>query len=193
MLSQPVSGFSSFTATIAVSGTAQPGSDVQLFVNAKATGPVIVAGSDGHFTTSVTLTTGSNQIQATATDQYGTGPASAVVLVTLDQTIPSSPGSLTATAQAAGKVRLGWTRSTDPNAVGYDLYRSATAFDSIAEATNVNTSMLIVTSFDDMPPQDGSWVYRVVTVNAAGTSSTPSNLAQVVSDSTAPRALSIVY
>ena len=108
VLSQPVSGFSSFTATIAVSGTAQPESDVQLFVNAKSAGPVIVAGSDGHFATSVTLTTGSNQIQATATDQYGTSPASAVVLVTLDQTIPSSPGSLTATAQAAGKEGYVW-------------------------------------------------------------------------------------
>lgn len=193
VLSQPVSGSSTHIATVAVSGTAQPGSDVQLFVNAQPAGPVIVAGSDGHFAASVTLVTGSNQIQATATDQYGTGPASAVVLVTLDQTIPSSPGTLTASAQAAGKVRLAWTRSTDPNAVGYDLYRSLAAFDSITEATKVNASILTVTGFDDVPPQDGIWTYRVVAVNAIGAPSTPSNLAQAVSDSTAPRALSIVY
>lgn len=193
VLTQPLSGFGTHTATAAVSGTAQPGSHVQLFVNAQPAGPVIVAGNDGSFAASVTLVTGSNQIQATATDQYGTGPASAVVLVTLDQTIPSSPGTLAATAQAAGKVRLAWARSTDPNAVGYDLYRSPAAFDSITEATRVNISTLTGTGFDDVPPQDGTWAYRVVAVNAIGTPSIPSNLAQALSDSTAPRALSIIY
>jgi fibronectin type 3 domain-containing protein len=193
LLLQPVNGSSSRSATIEVSGTAQPGNNVQVFVNAQPSEPAIVVGGDGRFSTTVTLAEGSNQIQATATDQYGTSPASAVVLVTLDLTIPASPGSLSATAQAAGKVRLTWSRSTDPNTVGYDLYRSSTVFDAIAEATKVNAGALTATAFDDLPSQDGSWAYRVVAVNAAGTSSNPSNLAQAVSDSTAPRALSVVY
>ena len=193
VLSQPASGSSSRSATVAVSGTAQPGSSVQLFVNTQTAGPAITAGFDGYFSTSVTLTNGSNQIQATATDQYGTGPASIALQVTLDTTIPSSPGNLSASAQAAGKIHLVWTRSIDPNAVGYDLYRSSTVFDSIDAATRVNTSPLTGTGFDDVPAQDGTWAYRVVAVNNAGTPSLPSNLAQVVSDSTAPRALSIAY
>lgn len=193
VLTQPVSGSSSRTETIEVAGTAQPGSDVQLFVDAQPAGPRVAAGGDGRFAAPVTLAAGSNQIQATATDQYGTGPASTVVLVTLDQTIPASPSNLTATAQATGKVRLAWSRSTDPDAVGYDLYRASTSFDSIGDAFKLNSGLLTVAGFDDVPPRDGTWVYRVVAVNAAGTPSAPSNQAQAVSDSTAPRALAIVY
>ncbi|MFI3221707.1 MAG: Ig-like domain-containing protein [Methylococcaceae bacterium] len=193
ILSQPANGSSSRVATITVAGSAEPGSDVQVFVNAQSAGPHVATGLDGNFTTSITLANGSNQIQATATDQYGTGAASTAILVTLDATIPSSPGSLTATAQAAGKVRLLWTRSSDPNAVGYDLYRASAVFDSIDTATKLNASPLTTIGFDDLPSQDGLWAYRVVSINNAGTPSIPSNLAQAVSDSTAPHALSVAY
>lgn len=192
-LSQPANGLVTRTASIAVIGTAQANSTVQLFINSQPVGSTLTAGSDGRFSGTVTMTSGSNKIQATATDSYGTGPASNPITVTLDLTVPASPSNLTATAQAAGKVRLTWNPANDPNAIGYDLYRSATAFSAIEQASKINSSPLTATSYDDLPLHDGVWNYRVVAVNAVGTDSIPSNAVQAVSDSTAPRVLSIAY
>ena len=63
----------------------------------------------------------------------------------------------------------------------------------MGEATRVNGSTVSANSYDDMPPADGPWTYRVVAVNAAATASLPTNAATVTVDSTAPQALSIVY
>ncbi|AIY41391.1 Fibronectin type III domain protein [Collimonas arenae] len=189
----PASGTTTRTAALALNGSAQAGSNIQVLVNGKAAGAVVVSGTDGRFVSNVTLNPGANQIQATASDQYGSSALSAVLLVTLDTNVPSSPGNLGATAQAQGKVKLVWSRSSDVNVTGYDVYRATTAFNGIAEAVKINSSALSINSYDDLPPQDGAWYYRVVAVNSAGTPSLPSNQVQIVSDSIAPKALSIVY
>ena len=193
VLSQPANGLLTRNATVSVVGTALANSTVQLFINSQPVGSTITTGGDGRFAGAVTLASGSNRIQATATDPYGTGPASPAITVTLDLTVPASPGNLTATAQAAGKIRLAWSPANDPNAIGYDLYRSGTAFSAIGQAGKINSSPLTATGYDDVPLHDGVWNYRVVAVNAVGTDSVPSNAVQAMSDSTAPRVLSIAY
>lgn len=193
VLSQPANGTSVRTATVTVAGTAKANSQVQMINNGESAGGLIIAGADGRFSAAVTLAKGNNQIQATATDQYGTSLASNLLTVTLDDSIPTSPSNLTATAQAAGKVRLAWIGSTDASTAGYDLYRASSAFSSISGAAKINANLLGATAFDDLPPQDGSWFYRVVAVNKVGTPSEPSNLAQAVADNTLPLALSINY
>lgn len=193
VLSQPANSLTTRTASLAVSGSAQPRSSVQLLVNGQPAGSVLTADSNGRFAGSVTLTPGANPIQATATDIYGTSAASSAILVTLDTTVPASPSNLTATPQTAGKVRLTWTGSNDQNAIGHHIYRAPNAFATINEAVKVNSSPLTINTFDDLPPQDATWTYRVVAVNAAGTPSLPTNAAQARSDSTAPRALSVTY
>ena len=193
VLSQPANGLVTRTATVSVVGTAQANSTVQLLINSHLVGSTIMAGSDGRFSGTVTMTSGSNRIQATATDSYGTGPVSTAITVTLDLTVPASPSNLTATAQASGKIRLTWNPANDPNAIGYDIYRSGTAFADIDLASRANASPLTATSYDDLPLHDGVWNYRVVAVNAVGTDSVPSNAVQAVSDSAAPRVLSIAY
>ncbi len=193
VLTQPATGSTVGNASLAIAGTAQAGSNVQLVLNGQAVGTAITIGLDGRFSTTASLTQGSNQVQATASDNYGTGPASNPVQVTLDDSIPARPGNLVATAQAGGKVRLSWGVSTDQKATGYDLYRSGSAFENISVATKANASVLKTNAFDDLPAQDGAWSYRVVAVNAVGTPSLPSNLAQAVSDNTLPRATRISY
>ncbi len=193
VLNQPASGLVTRATSVTVSGSAQPNSTVQLLINSQAAGVTLTAGNDGLFSGMVSLTKGNNRIQATATDPYGTGPASNAVTVTVDLSIPASPGNLTATAQAAGKIRLTWAASNDPNAIGYDLYRAGAAFADLAQASKVNPSPLTGISFDDLPPHDGVWNYRVVSVNAVGTSSDPSNAVSAISDSSLPHAVSILY
>jgi large repetitive protein len=193
VLTQPQNGLTTRTAIQTVTGTALAGSRVQMLLNGQAVGGVLLAGADGRFSGSVTLAAGSNRLQAVASDDYGTGAVSTAIQINLDTSVPVSPSGLTAVAQAAGKVRLAWTRSTDPNAVGYDIYRSQSNFTAITEATKLTALAIAANTFDDLPPQDGSWVYRVVAVNASGTPSVPTNAAQAISDATPPKALSIVY
>ncbi|WP_255989553.1 Ig-like domain-containing protein [Chitinolyticbacter albus] len=191
--SSPAAGTVTRNATLQVVGLAPAASTVQTLINGQAAGGTVVAGNDGKFSTTVTLSPGANQIQATATDQWGTSALSAALSVTLDITVPASPSNLVATAQASGKVRLSWTKSTDSNTTGYDLYRAAVPFAATAEATKLNHSPLAVTVYDDLPSQDSAWYYRVVAVNSVGTPSVPTEQAQVVSDGTAPHAISLVF
>lgn len=193
VLTSPSNGTTTRTAAMPVTGTAAANATVQLIQNGQAAGGALTAGGDGRFSGSVTLTPGSNRLQATATDAWGTSALSAVTLVTLDVTVPANPTNLVAASQPQGKVRLTWTKSTDANVVGYDVYRAANGFSGIGEAVKVNSSPVTVAVFDDLPTVDGVWFYRVVSVNAAGTTSEPSNQVQATSDNTLPRATSIVY
>ena len=192
-IAQPVTGFVTRNASLPVSGSAKALSSVQIVRNGQPAGVAVQATNDGRFSATVELVPGQNQIQATATDAYGSSPLSAAVLVNLDVTVPASPGGLTAQALDLGKVRLTWTRSTDANAVEQHLYRAPNMFTAIAEAVRVATLSSSVISFEDLPPSDVSWTYRMVAVNAAGTPSLPTNAATAQSDATPPKAVSIAY
>lgn len=192
-ISQPGSSLVTRTSTLAVSGSAQAASTVQLYNNGQPAGASVAAGNDGRFAASLTLAPGENRIQATAADQHGQSPQSAPVTVTLDTSVPVAPGTLLASSLAQGKVRLTWGKPSDPNVTGFDIYRGTSPFAAIGEASRINAAHLAVTTYEDMPPQDGTWFYRVVSVNAAGTPSDPGNQAQAVSDGTAPKAKSLVF
>ena len=195
VVTSPAAGLITRNATLAVVGTSQPGSAVQLIINNINVGAPTTTAADGRFSANVTLNAGNNNLQARASDVYGVSALSGAITVNLDVTVPASPSSLIAQAQVAGKVRLTWTRYSDANISGYNLYRASSAFADIAQATKVNGSLLNAqsNSYDDLPPADGIWYYRVVSFNIAGTASAPTNQAQGVADNTLPKALSIVY
>jgi uncharacterized delta-60 repeat protein len=193
VIDQPVSGTVTHTAVLTVSGQAKAGSSIQLLLNGQPQGSVLTVGSDGRFSGVIELISGANQIQATATDAHGASAPCAPVTVTLDTVAPSSPGILTAQSQGSGKVRLTWIKTSDPEVVGYHIYRSSAAFTSVEEAVKAGGVGAGVAVFEDLPPADGIWTYRVVAVNAVGVASLPSNAATVLADGTAPKALSIAY
>lgn len=195
VITSPVAGLVTRNATLAVSGTSQLGSAVQLVVNSVNAGAAVAVSADGRFSANVSLNAGNNILQARASDANGTSGLSAAIVVNLDTAVPISPSNLTAQSQSAGKIRLSWTRSSDAGITGYNLYRANTVFTDIAQATKVNSSPLgsQSSSFDDLPPADGVWYFRVVAVNAAGTPSAPTNQAQGQADNTLPKAVSIVY
>jgi parallel beta-helix repeat protein len=77
--------------SLVVTGTAEPGSTVTVFLGAVDAGSVVVE-EDGTFTTTVTLTEGTNLVTAWATDPSGnTGPLSAEGSVILDLVAPEAP------------------------------------------------------------------------------------------------------
>ena len=192
-ITQPQNGLTTRTSTLQVSGSALPGRSVQLILNGVAAGNAVAAGGDGRFVAMVALAPGANLIQATVTDQYGTSTLSGGVNVTLDVTVPASPGTLTASSLAAGKIRLTWTVSSDPNVVANEIYRATSDFTVIGEATKLSRVSAATTSYEDAPDSDGRYFYRVVTVNSAGTPSVPTNQVNAFVDKTAPFAQKIEY
>ncbi len=192
-LTQPQNGLSTRFGSVVAAGTAAAGTSVQLFVNSVASGAPLIADSNGAFGATLTLANGQNRIQAQASDAHGSSPLSPIVTVTVDTAVPLPAANLVATAQSAGIVRLAWVRSTDPSVVGYDVYRSSASFTALTDAVRANTAPINNLLFEDMPRADGEYFYRVVAVNAARTPSDATNVAQGRSDSTLPRASSVVY
>ncbi|MCW0203598.1 MAG: Ig-like domain-containing protein [Rhodanobacter thiooxydans] len=192
VINAPIGGSTTRNASVAVSGHAQPGSQVQVLLNGQPVGTTVTAGVDGRFSASFNLSPGSNQIQATATDQYGSSALSAPVQVTLDTTVPAAPTNLAA-ALVNGKIHLSWTASSDPNAFAYEIYRAGSEFSTISEAQKLVRLPRATTAHDDVPASDGGYFYRVISLNAADVPSLPSSSASASIDRTGPYAVRIEY
>jgi len=192
-ISSPAAGTVFNKADITVSGHGDKYSQIQMFVNGTPAGDPTDVDGAGNFAIPVTLVEGTNTLTATAANRAGTGPESAAVAVSLDTTIPTAPTGLAAQAKAAGAVRLTWQPTTGIEISGFNLYRANTDFIDPAAAIKLNTALLTATTYDDLPPEDGTWYYRVTAETGAGNESDLSEPASVNSDSTGPRASAIVY
>jgi chitodextrinase len=94
--------------------------------------------------------------------------ATAQVVVTNDTTAPTTPGSLTATANGQTEIDLAWTASTDNKAVtGYGIYRDGAA-------TPTSTVGPGAVSYQDTSlAASSTHSYTVDAFDAAGNRSTP--------------------
>ena len=99
---------------------------------------------------------------------------------------PQPPASLTATARAAGLIRLGWSASTTVTGLaGYDVYRRS----GTGAFAKLNATPLTATSFDDTTGADGTaytYVVRAVTTAGVSLSSVDSPAATATADKTPP-------
>jgi fibronectin type 3 domain-containing protein len=102
---------------------------------------------------------GSNQASATPTDQAP----------------PAAPTGLQATA-GDRQVDLGWDANPEEDLAGYDVYRSTSSFQEVANATQVNDELVGEASYTDADLTNGTeYFYRVTAVDDAGNESTGSN------------------
>ena len=176
-----------------VAGKAEKDTDIMVYSNSLEAGKWTPVDALGNFNIAVNLFEGDNQLRAVARNRAGTGPLSKAVAVTLDTSLPESPADLTARAGQGGSVRLLWQPPTDTSVAGYNLYRARDTFEVPAEASRLNNQLISAPAIDDLPAAEGSWHYRVATVDTAGNESLLSNEAVAESDGTAPRAVSIEY
>ncbi|MEX1347818.1 MAG: right-handed parallel beta-helix repeat-containing protein, partial [Desulfobacterales bacterium] len=192
-ITQPQSGILTNQPTMMVSGLGEKYTDVMVYNNSTEVDNWAAVDALGNFSASVTLAEGENRLQAAARNPAGIGPLSSQVLVSLDTSLPASPANLMAQAKQGGIVRLTWQPPSDTSVSGYNLYRSHSPFSDTQAATKINTSLITMPVFEDLPPADGIWYYHATTIDIADNESQLSNEAPAVSDSTAPRAVSIDY
>jgi len=192
VLTGPVNG-SSTTATVNVTGAAEPGITVQLYVNGAPTALQTQASGSGAFNFyNVTVPlTGSNAISAAAFDAKGTSPMSNVISVFLDVGAPNPPVQMTADSLPAGQISLSWSApaSGEPPA-SYRVYRATST--TLLVAGNLSTatyriaSGLTQTSYTDLPPADGIYAYAVTGVDNVGNEGPLSAPASATSDRQTP-------
>ncbi|AZZ92957.1 hypothetical protein EUZ85_20375 [Hahella sp. KA22] len=195
-LTAPLNGVTTNKVEVDVAGTATANTLVQLFVNGEAQGETYSVAEAGVFSGVVSLQNGVNEIAAKATyvGRTKVSAASDALSVTLDDTLPNAPQSLSAVGKALGKVALGWMPVNDPRVKGYNLYRSTDSFSTIAEAgAPVNQKLITGTSYTDVPFTDGVYFYRVASVNELGSLSELSEVVDVKADSEAPKAVKVEY
>ncbi len=192
-ITSPANGTRTAQISVTVRGSAPTNTEVLVYNNGTQVAGPLPVDVTGAFQAFVTLQTGTNNITAAAKNRGGLSAQSAAVSVTLDTTIPSAPIGLTANARENGQVRLDWSAPSDSTIAGFNVYRSIQAFEDVATAVKINSTVITTGSYDDRPAQSGRYYYRVVSVNATGTASAPSNIVSVDADSIAPRVTSITY
>ena len=166
---------------------------VGLSLNGEMAGFWSVVSGSGAFTANVLLKEGSNTLSVIATNRVGQSGLSVPVNVIIDTSIPDPPSDLDASSREDGVVRLTWTRPQMGKVSGYRVYRSPSSFTTPMEAEMVHWIDSPSTFCSDLPPEDGEYFYRVITINSVGTESALSEETTGISDSEAPYAVGIEY
>jgi hypothetical protein len=134
---------------------ATPGSAYGFLDAALATGKTLVDPLTGISITVVAISSNG----ATVRVSFGT-----------DTSLPTQPGSLTATTPDPNRVMLSWNASTDDVAVaGYRIYRDATLVASVAVPGYIDSGLAAATSY----------TYQVVAFDAAGNTSTSATVTAI--------------
>ena len=172
-----------------------PRAVVRLSQNGGALADEITLDFNGRAQWPLTLQEGENRFAASqrhaSRSQFG--PLSDEASVVLDSALPETPPGLQATARAMGVVQLNWTA---PKAVvGYNLYASLQPFDSptAAGVSKLNAKPLTSPSYQHEASEEGTYHYRVTSLNALGSESMPSQIRSAIVDKTSPRVEQIQY
>jgi len=121
----------------------------------------------------ITAGDGSKNVWAQFKDGNGTTRIVGPSAITLDQTLPTVPGTLTRTVSCSGTTRtvnLSWGTSTDTNLIGYRLYRSvdSEAWEVVSTTTSLTASNTHAKTLDSVR-------FRVTSYDQAGNESPTTN------------------
>ncbi|HSX88639.1 MAG TPA: Ig-like domain-containing protein, partial [Pseudomonas sp.] len=173
----------------------QANSLAQITHNGSELSELVTLNGSGQAQLPLTLAEGDNQLSARL--RYGSreqfGAQSVPLNVTLDSTLPNAPGNLQATAKTQGVVQLNW--ATVSGVAGYNLYVANQPFAAITDAgvSKLNSKALTSLSYPHQTSSDGTYYYRVSSVNALGSESALSAQQSARADRTAPQVEEAVY
>jgi len=163
VISIPATAVSVQQPTLAVSGQAQAGSNVQLYRNNVAVGPLLNASAAGNYSGSVALAEGVNALSADARNVRGAGPRSASVNITF--LVPAPQVLITVPAEFA--VVDGDT--TISAAISNALPISSVRFLVNGQVLASLTAAPWQTPWATSTLADGSYSVRVEATNSGGT------------------------
>lgn len=193
VIQSPQHGLVTNANAITLSGESDPNATVSILRGGISLQTGIVVEANRQFEVSVLLLEGTNNFTAIASNRSSDSAVSGVVAVIRDTSLPAPPFGLTASSQSQGGVILDWTASDDNGVTGYRLYRASQTFDNTSQATQIGGNLITANRFEDLPPADGTYYYRVASVNGLGTEGLLSTQVAVTVDSTAPIALLMEY
>jgi hypothetical protein len=131
---------------------------------------------------------GSHNVPVTATDAASNSANSSISL-TLDNTAPSAPTNLSATAIAGGGIQLTWTASSPETDVSqYNIYRATTSAGQDYSSPTYTVSAGITTYTDTSTTNGQTYYYVVRAQDAAGNIETNTNEASATASGTGPPA-----
>lgn len=125
------------------------------------------------------------RLRLVGADQSG-NTAHDEVEVVVDNLPPAAPTGLVATLQSPD-VQVDWNPNTEPDLLGYLLYRNGSLVDSNGSLpADLRPYSIPENAYLDQRPPDGELVYRVYAIDLAGNISLPSDPASVVRDENPP-------
>ncbi len=193
VIDEPAEGLQTAENRVSVSGMSREGEVVVLYVNGQRQGdPAMVDSLTRNFRAPVALVTGSNAITAAAAGCFGEGPPCAPVRVVCDPAGAAAPVNVAAEGREAGVVRLTFSTGIQPNIERIVVYRCPRPFTAAEEATEAARLAADAYSYDDLPPADGTWHYRLQVVKRNGLASALSKQVDAVSDRVPPTAVGLV-
>jgi hypothetical protein len=173
--------------TLTVTGIAEPGSFVTLFVDGNPVGTGI-AGPDGSFViTTPALVDGPHDLKVNTTDAaLNTSPFTPSVIWTVDTTAPAAP-AITAIGTDTGVLGDGLTSDTTLTLTGtaepgslVSVYEGATLIGTVVAGPNGAWSLTTT------PLADGLHTYTATATDDAGNTSSPSNSMGMTVDTAPP-------
>ncbi len=193
LITKPTNGLVTNQQTLDVEGTSMPGLEVQATVNT-IEGEWSTINATGQFSIAVFLSEqGDNTIIVRARNRSGEGAYSAPIVVELDTTLPAKPIGVNAEVKDSGVVSLGWSTGTGGRIESFEIYRSDSDVFDIPNTGKINSNTVTSTSFSDLVVDDGTYYYKVVSLNEFGVRSEASLSTSATVDVTDPFAETIEY
>lgn len=160
---QPAHNAQVSSPQLAVSGTAMPGSQVQLYLGGQAVGAPVAASAQGSFFGNLTLPAeGTHRIEAAASNARGTGPMSAAVSVGYAMAAPTVSFTLPAEgATVLGGTAVGVAASAPDGIARVEFFANAGA---IGSATQAPYSV----QWNTADAANGTYTLKAVATSTAG-------------------------
>ncbi|MFQ3248040.1 MAG: fibronectin type 3 domain-containing protein, partial [Arenicella sp.] len=193
VISEPTNGLVTNQQILDIVGTSMPGLEVQATVNT-IEGEWSTINATGQFSIPVFLgEQGDNTIVVRARNRSGEGAYTAAIIVELDTTLPAKPIGVNAEVKDNGIVSLGWSTGSGGRIESFEIYRSDSDVFDIPNTGKINSNTVTSTSFSDLVVDDGTYYYKVVSLNEFGVRSEASLSASAAVDVTDPFAETIEY
>ncbi|HEX4048309.1 MAG TPA: fibronectin type III domain-containing protein, partial [Elusimicrobiota bacterium] len=188
----PAANFTTRVATIDVTGTAEPGTTVQLLVNDVDLDTAASNGAWSIIPETLPLP-GVLSLTAVAFETRGFSQPSAAVAGIFANQAPLSPELPTSAPQAGGAALISWSApSAGVTPATYNVYRS-TDDTLLQEGTSPDASLLLATGvtqlqYTDLPAVDDLYFYGVTALDAVGNESPLSDVVYALTDRVPPMA-----